>query len=121
MNIALIVFCSAVFFVVYVLIGYPLLLALYAKLFPKAIRKQLQPVPLSVVIPVKNGERWIEGKLRSLLDSSYPGDLLDILVVSDGSIDRTNQIVSDFGDARVRLLQLPPGGKAIAVSQGLEM
>jgi cellulose synthase/poly-beta-1,6-N-acetylglucosamine synthase-like glycosyltransferase len=56
-----------------------------------------------------------------LLASDYPGHLINILVVSDGSADRTEAIVKQFGDTRVRLLQLPPGGKAIAVSQGLQM
>jgi biofilm PGA synthesis N-glycosyltransferase PgaC len=121
MSVAVAVFLLLVAFILYVLIGYPLLLSVYARLFPKPIRKQRQPVRISVLIPVRNGERWIEAKLRSLLASDYPGHLINILVVSDGSADRTEAIVKQFGDTRVRLLQLPPGGKAIAVSQGLQM
>ena len=120
MSMGLVVFTLALAFILYVLIGYPLLLALYARLFPRPIQKQLQPVRLSIVIPVKNGERWIEAKLESLLASEYPRSLLDILVVSDGSEDRTNEIVRQFGHPCVRLLELRPGGKAIAVSKGLE-
>ena len=120
MSVATLVFFAVVAFILYVLIGYPLLLSVYAKLFAKPIRKGLEPVRISVVIPVKNGERWIEGKLRSILASDYPGNLIDILVVSDGSTDSTETIVRQFGDVRVRLLSLPPGGKAIAVSQGLK-
>ncbi|MFL6415560.1 MAG: glycosyltransferase family 2 protein [Bryobacteraceae bacterium] len=119
MSVGALVFFAVVAFVLYVLIGYPLLLSLYAKLFPKPIRRQLHAVRISILIPVKNGERWIEAKLRSLLASDYPGNLVDVLVVSDGSTDQTEAVVSHFGDARVRLLSLPPGGKAIAVSQGL--
>jgi biofilm PGA synthesis N-glycosyltransferase PgaC len=121
MSVATVIFLAVLTFILYVLIGYPLLLAVYAKLFPKPIRKQFEPVRISVLIPVKNGERWIDGKLRSLLASDYPGDRVDILVVSDGSTDRTEAIVNQFGDSRVRLLALPPGGKAIAVSQGLQL
>jgi len=120
MTLAALIFFAVIGFILYVLIGYPFLLAVYARLFSKPIRKRLEPVRISVVIPVKNGERWIEAKLRSILASDYPGDLTDILVVSDGSTDRTEAIVSEFGDERVRLLSLPPGGKAIAVSQGLK-
>lgn len=120
MSVATVVFLALIAFILYVLIGYPLLLSVYAKLFAKPIRKGLEPVRISVVIPVKNGERWIEGKLRSILASDYPGNLIEILVVSDGSTDSTETIVRQFGDVRVRLLSLPPGGKAIAVSQGLK-
>src|SRR5437763_7600490 len=119
MSVAVFIFFAVLGFLLYVLIGYPLLLSIYAKLFPNPIRKQLEPVRLSILIPVKNGERWIEGKLCSLLQSDYPGDLIEIVVVSDGSTDRTEAIVREFGDSRVRLLPLPPGGKAIAVTQGL--
>src|SRR6476646_5014381 len=106
MTLATLSFFAVVGFILYVLIGYPILLAVYARLFPKPIRKGLEPVRISVVIPVKNGERWIEGKLRSILASDYPGDLTDILVVSDGSTDRTEAIVRGFEDGRVRLLAL---------------
>jgi poly-beta-1,6-N-acetyl-D-glucosamine synthase len=119
MSTATLIFTLSVGFIAYVLIGYPLLLAIYAKLFPKSIRKQFAAVPLSIIIPVKNGDQWIEAKLKSLLQSDYPQELIEILVVSDGSSDRTSEIVRQFGDPRVRLLELPPGGKATAVSKGL--
>ncbi len=119
MTVAVGVFLSFLAFIIYVLAGYPLLLSIYARFFPKPIRKQLRPVRISVLIPVKNGERWIEGKLRSVLASDYPGHLIEVLVVSDGSSDGTEAIVGRFSDPRVSLLRLPPGGKAIAVSQGL--
>jgi cellulose synthase/poly-beta-1,6-N-acetylglucosamine synthase-like glycosyltransferase len=105
--------------IVYVLAGYPLILAAWARIFPKPIRKELVPRRVSIVIPVRNGARWIEAKIRSMLESDYPGELMDVLVVSDGSTDETDRMVRDFPDARVRLLALPPGGKAIAVSRGL--
>ncbi len=120
MTVAVCIFFAVLAFILYVLIGYPLLLSFYARLFPKPIRRQLEAIPISILIPVKNGERWIEGKLRSLLQSDYPGDLIDVLVVSDGSSDATEAIVREFGDRRVRLLPLPAGGKAIAVTQGLK-
>lgn len=119
MTLATGVFLTALAFITYVLAGYPLLLSVCARLFPKPIRKQLSPIRISVLIPVRNGERWLEAKLRSLLASDYPGHLLDVLVVSDGSTDGTEEIVTRFGDPRVTLLPLPPGGKAVAVSQGL--
>ena len=120
MSLSTLIFLSSLGFVVYVLGGYPLLLAVYARLFPKPIHKRTANMRLSVVIPVRNGARWIRAKLASMLDADYPPDLIDILIVSDGSTDETEDIVRGFGDPRVRLLPLPGGGKATAVSRGIE-
>jgi len=120
MNAAVIVFLASVAFTVYVLIGYPVLLAIYTRFFPKPIRKAPIAPRISIIVPVRNGARWVEAKIRSLLESNYPSELMDVLIVSDGSTDATNDLVRQYPDARVRLLALPPGGKAIAVSRGLE-
>ena len=114
------VFLASVAFILYVLIGYPLLLHLYARRFPKPIRKEFAARPLSVIIPVRNGALWVESKIRSLLASNYPAHLLDVLIVSDGSTDGTDELVLAYPDERVRLLALPSGGKAIAVTRAFE-
>jgi cellulose synthase/poly-beta-1,6-N-acetylglucosamine synthase-like glycosyltransferase len=115
-----ILFALSSAFILYVLIGYPALLSQWAARHAQPIQKHFTPRPVSVIIPVRNGARWLEAKLHSLLTSHYPPHLLDILVVSDGSIDETNQLAAGFPDPRVRLLSLPPGGKATAVSRALE-
>jgi cellulose synthase/poly-beta-1,6-N-acetylglucosamine synthase-like glycosyltransferase len=111
------VLCAA--FVIYVLIGYPVLLALWAAMFPKPIWKIFTPRKVSVIVPVRNGEPWIRNKLDSLLASNYPAEMLKILVVSDGSTDETNSLVLNYPDERVRLMELPAGGKATAVTKAL--
>ncbi len=121
MNAAAIIFTASAGFIVYVLIGYPLLLAIYARFFEEPIRKEPTRKRLSIVVPVRNGAPWVKAKIDSLLASNYPGELLEILIVSDGSTDRTNNIVEGYPDARVRLLALPPGGKAVAVSRGFDL
>ncbi len=120
MNAATAAFAASAALVVYVLAGYPALLAIYARLFPRPIRKASAYPHVSIVVPVRNGARWLEGKIRSLLDSHYPENLIDILIVSDGSTDGTNALVQQYPDSRVRLLALPAGGKATAVSQGIQ-
>lgn len=120
MSVAAIIFAVSLAFILYVLIGYPGLLAIYARLFPEPIHKALNPIALTVVVPVRNGERWIIRKLQSLLASDYPSNLIRILVASDGSTDATNMLVKEFGDPRVSLLELPGGGKATAVNRALE-
>ena len=117
MPVLVFVLCAA--FGIYVLIGYPVLLALWAAMFPKPIWKILTPRKVSVIVPVRNGEAWIKGKLDSLLASNYPADMLTILVVSDGSTDETNLQVLNYPNDRVRLMELPAGGKARAVTKAL--
>ncbi len=121
MSATFIIFALSIALILYVLIGYPVLLAGYAKIRPKPIQKGLDTPPkLSIIIPVRNGAAWITPKLKSLLASEYPPELVTIWVVSDGSTDGTNSIVAEFRDPRVHLLALPPGGKATAVSTALE-
>lgn len=120
MTLMPLLFVLSVAFLVYVLIGYPALLSIYARLFPKPIQKQAASKRLSIVIPVRNGAPWLEKKIDSLLSSDYRAGLMEILIVSDGSTDSTNDVVRQHPDARVRLLALPQGGKAVAVSRGLE-
>jgi cellulose synthase/poly-beta-1,6-N-acetylglucosamine synthase-like glycosyltransferase len=120
MTAAVLIFIASVGFVVYVLAGYPLLLSLWAKARPRPIRKTALRTRVSIVVPVRNGARWVEAKIRSLLETNYPGELIDVLIVSDGSTDGSDALVSHYPDARVQLLALPPGGKAIAVNRGIQ-
>jgi poly-beta-1,6-N-acetyl-D-glucosamine synthase len=120
MTAAVLIFAASAGFVIYVLAGYPLLLSLWAKARPRPIRRTTLRTRVSIVVPVRNGARWVEAKIRSLLQTNYPGDLIDILIVSDGSTDGSDALVSAFPDARVRLLALPAGGKSVAVNRGIE-
>jgi cellulose synthase/poly-beta-1,6-N-acetylglucosamine synthase-like glycosyltransferase len=61
---------------------------------------------------VRNEERWLESKLRNLLELDYPPERCQIVVVSDGSVDRTEAILREHADnprVRVILNQLPSG------------
>ena len=72
---------------------------------------------VSVIIPVLNGERTIHGCLVSLLNVDYPPDLREILVVDNGSTDRTAEIVRNFP---VRYLREERRGPAAARNKGIE-
>jgi poly-beta-1,6-N-acetyl-D-glucosamine synthase len=120
MNFAVAIFCLSTAFVLYILIGYPVLLAIWSRSNSRPIRKEFVPHPISIIVPVKNGIKWIDAKIASLLQSDYPPELLKILIVSDGSVDGTDEFVKEYPDPRVSLLSLPPGGKATAVNRGLE-
>ncbi len=59
--------------------------------------------PITVVIPAHNEEGHIRRKLENVFDSDYPAELLEVVVVDDGSTDRTAEIVREFES--VTLLQ----------------
>ena len=74
---------------------------------------------VTVLIPAYNEEKVIGPAIRALLDSEYEN--LEIVVVDDGSKDRTVGIVSEIAKAepRVRLVRQPNRGKAAAANHGL--
>jgi cellulose synthase/poly-beta-1,6-N-acetylglucosamine synthase-like glycosyltransferase len=106
--------------VFYVIAGYPILLAAFARRSAPEVRKDMEfHATVSVLLAVHNGEEFIRGKLESLLALHYPAHLMEILVVSDGSTDATEAITGSFADRGVRLLQTSRGGKAAALNVAL--
>ena len=119
MNAAKLVFWLAAGALFYVYVGYPLLLALVG-LTRRRKQAQLGFLPqISVLIAAYNEEAGIEKKLRQTLELEYPSDKIEVIVLSDGSTDRTDEIVKGFGDPRVRLLRTPERkGKTNAQNYG---
>jgi len=78
---------------------------------------------VSVVMVVRNEEKVLESKLRNLLSLDYPEDQLQIIVVSDSSSDRTDEILRQYArDARVfAVLNQLPKGKAGGLNDALEV
>jgi len=79
---------------------------------------------ISILVPCHNEERVIGRTLEALLHLDYPPEKLEILVINDGSTDRTAAIAGRFtADLRVRLLEVPAElsarGKAGALNFGL--
>lgn len=81
----------------------------------------LVPSFVSVLIPAYNEEMVIEASVRRILASTGPR--IEVIVIDDGSADRTSEIVDRaFAiDPRVTLLTIPNGGKANALNQGLRI
>ncbi|MFS8201188.1 bifunctional polysaccharide deacetylase/glycosyltransferase family 2 protein [Streptomyces sp. CWNU-52B] len=74
--------------------------------------------PVTVLVPAYNEEAGIEATVRSLLASDYPR--LQIVVIDDGSTDRTAELAEGVDDTRVLVIRKPNGGKAAALNTGLE-
>jgi cellulose synthase/poly-beta-1,6-N-acetylglucosamine synthase-like glycosyltransferase len=113
-------FWISVAFIVYVYVGYPLLLAAWARCVrrqPRTAAAWTRWPSISIVIAARNEARRLGDRIRNLLEIPYPGPR-EIIVVSDGSTDDTAHIVGSFGEA-VRLIALPAGGKPQALNAGV--
>ncbi len=102
----------------YVIAGYPLLLGLLAR-GVKPVTRVFEPRTVTVIVPVRNGGHYLRAKLESILALDYPSELLEILVVSDGSTDGTDSIAGEFAGRGVRLLRVPAAGKPAALNAAI--
>ena len=119
LSITVFVLAGATMF--YALFGYPLLLGWLAKRANNPVHKDDQLRTVSIVIAVYNGEKFLERKLKTILNLNYPRELMDILVVSDGSTDRTDEIARGFASQGVRFLRVPHAGKAAALNAAVPL
>jgi cellulose synthase/poly-beta-1,6-N-acetylglucosamine synthase-like glycosyltransferase len=100
------VFWLSFFLLAYVYVGYPILLGLLAKLFPRNHRSQEGFLPsITILISAYNEATVIGDKIENTLRLDYPKSLLEIIVVSDCSSDGTDKIVSEYAARGVRLIR----------------
>jgi cellulose synthase/poly-beta-1,6-N-acetylglucosamine synthase-like glycosyltransferase len=113
-------FWIATVFILYVYVGYPVLLKFLRPMRSTPIANFDWPA-VSVVLCVRNAENQIVRKLENLTTLDYPRERLEIVVVSDGSIDATNAQVRAFSSSvPLRLVEeSQPSGKAVALNRAL--
>jgi hypothetical protein len=73
---------------------------------------------VSVLVDTYNHEEFIEQALRSVQEQDFPAEDREILVVDDGSTDRTPEILRRFGSG-IRVLRKTNGGQASAFNVGI--
>ncbi len=101
--------------------GYPLFAALVARVRPRPVRRRDIEPTVSVVVAAHDEEAVITRRLENLLALDYPAAKLEILVASDGSTDRTDELVETVaaGTRRVRLIRCPRAGKVAAQNRAV--
>ena len=115
------VFWFSIFITFYAYLVYPIWLFLRARLYPRPVHGKPIFPKVSIVIAVRNEGKRLEEKLHNLQQLDYPRESVETLVVSDGSTDQTNDILSNLSDSRVRSIILPAhGGKAEALNRAIE-
>ena len=71
----------------------------------------------SIIIPAYNAEAYIERALESALSQDFPKKDYEVLVIDDGSTDRTPEILKSFGD-KIRVIRQENRGFAGATNRG---
>jgi cellulose synthase/poly-beta-1,6-N-acetylglucosamine synthase-like glycosyltransferase len=99
------VFWLSALALLYTYAGYPVLLALVSAVRPRKIRRGDCEPTVSVIITAYNEERDLTAKLENTLALDYPPELLEIIVASDCSTDRTDEIARAFAARGVRLVR----------------
>ncbi|HEX6033362.1 MAG TPA: glycosyltransferase, partial [Anaerolineales bacterium] len=119
---SLVVFLFCVVLLVYIYVGYPLLIIILAKLIQRPVKRGTILPSVTVVIPTFNEEVVIGEKIENTLHLDYPPDQLQILVCDDASEDRTVDIVKSYAWAGVELSQgTARTGKVGGLNRALEL
>jgi cellulose synthase/poly-beta-1,6-N-acetylglucosamine synthase-like glycosyltransferase len=113
------IFWSSAGLIIYTYLGFPLLLACWAKLRARHVHTDPNYTPsVSLVIAAYNEESVIESKLANCYVLDYPIEQLDVIVVADGSDDRTAEVASR--DPRVTVIYQPERlGKMAAINRAV--
>jgi len=90
------IFWSATILITYTYAGYPLWLLLRSRLRPWPVQHGVNLPFISFVMVVRNEEKFLERKLENLLSLDYPEESSQIVVVSDGSTDGTENILREY-------------------------
>lgn len=112
-----ILFWVSLIIVLYVYFGYLIIAAGIAIFLNRGVIKGFENPFVTVLIAAFNEQEVIEETIHNKLNQNYPKDRLEILVVSDSSNDKTDDIVRSIKDSRVRIIrQEPRAGKTSALN-----
>lgn len=90
-------------------------------------KREIELPGVSILIPARNEELVIDQTIRRMLEFDYPSDRMEVIVINDGSTDRTGEIISSWAskDKRIRLFDIPKEesgqGKSAALNKALKV
>jgi len=104
--------------VIYIYIGYPLCIALMSILVNKPVEKKQINTTVSILISAYNEEKFIARTIQNKLEQDYSD--FEIIIISDGSTDNTDEIIQSFTDPRIKFIrQEPRQGKTAALNRAV--
>jgi cellulose synthase/poly-beta-1,6-N-acetylglucosamine synthase-like glycosyltransferase len=111
---------TAVAVIVYVFVGYPVLLWTLARTRARRVTQADITPTVTLIISAFNEAAVIGRKIDNALALDYPRERLEIMVISDASSDATDEIVSSYADCGVRLVRMAQrGGKTLGLNAGV--
>ncbi len=106
--------------VVYAYFGYVLWLLVLSRVRNRPVTRKRFTPSVSVVIAARNEERNVPARLENLLRLDYPKERLQIVIVSDGSTDRTAKILEEQFPHIVPVILAESNGKAFALNEAIK-
>jgi len=114
------IFWTSVFLVIYPYLGYPLLVFIGGSIRPRPVHRQSRQYSVTVLIPAYNEAECIAETIRNKLSQDYHDESMQVIVISDGSTDGTDEIVMGFAAQGVELLgRKAREGKAAALNEAV--
>lgn len=114
------IFYTSLFFIFYVYAGYPLLALMLGNVINRRVNSADYEPSVTILIAAFNEEESIEATVRNKLALDYPHEKMELIVISDESSDRTDELVKAIEDPRVRLIrQKPRAGKTSALNMAV--
>jgi len=122
-SLSSLIFLAGALALFYTYVGYPMILALFARRSNLSRVEHDDYLPtVSVLISARNEEKDIGWKVAETLAWDYPASALEVLVASDASDDTTDSIVDAIQDPRVQLVRMESrGGKGRALNRLVEL
>ena len=106
--------------ILYTYFGYPVLIFLLAKMIHKPEAYQSYQPSVTLLIAAYNEEAVIEDKIKNSLTIEYPKELFQVLIVTDGSADKTPEIAKRYMNYGIEILHQPERrGKMAAINRAL--
>ena len=102
-TICLIVFWISLIGIVYTYVGYGLFITLLARWRTRPVKEKDITPTVTMLVAAYNEEDCIADKIENTLALDYPREKLELVVVTDGSTDRTNEIVASYAGQNVQL------------------
>src|SRR6266404_1396145 len=101
--------------------GYPIWIYFRARFRPRPVRRASIFPSVTILLAVHNEQKYLPAKLHNLAGLDYPADHVEVIVVSDGSTDETNGILTAWENDNRRTVTLSNHcGKATALNYGVE-
>jgi len=112
--------------IAYTYIGYPVLLLILSRLFPSDVKKVSFVDSLSIIISAHNEGKVIYRRLQNLYSQDYPRAQVEVILISDGSVDNTvsevKRFIADCPEYQVKLVEFEVNqGKPAALNKAVSV